>query len=95
MLYKTICLHLLEDRPSLYEQLRQDRKLLPTLNRLAEELKLSQQAWQKRLPQTRTGSPEQIASEAMELAVNDLAASLPSKSPDEDNHRLDEAMAAM
>ena len=91
-LYKTICLHLLEDRPQLHEQLRQTRTLLPTLDRLAGELKASHEAWMDRLSQT--GSSEQISSEALELALKELVDSLPSESPpDEEEFPLDAAMA--
>jgi hypothetical protein len=49
MLYNRIVLHLLEDRPQLHEQLRKERKLLATLNRLAGELRSSHKRWKKRL----------------------------------------------
>jgi hypothetical protein len=39
MQYKTIVLALLEQRTELYEQLRQTRQLLPTLEALATELR--------------------------------------------------------
>jgi hypothetical protein len=72
MMYKTICLELLEQRPKMHEQLRKSRTLLPTLNRLASELKARHHAWIQELQATRPGSDSQIASEAMELAVNEL-----------------------
>jgi hypothetical protein len=87
MLYKTMILHLLEDRPALYEQLRQTRTLRPTLNRLASGLKARHEAWKTQLAATRPDSdPSQISSEALELALKELVDSLPSASaPDEDD----------
>ena len=72
MMYKTICLELLEQSPQLYDQLRQSRTLLPTLNRLASALKARHQAWIQELQAIRPGSDSQIASEAMELAVSEM-----------------------
>src|SRR5579883_2284726 len=72
MMYKTICLGLLEQYPEIYDRLRQSRTLLPTLNRLAGELKARHQAWMQELRETRSGSDSQIASEAMELALSEL-----------------------
>jgi hypothetical protein len=71
MLYKTICLGLLEQYPEIYDRLRKDRTLLPTLNRLSSGLKARHQAWKQELA-IRPGSDSQIASEAMELAVKEL-----------------------
>ncbi|MGH7170115.1 MAG: hypothetical protein ACRELG_07555, partial [Gemmataceae bacterium] len=68
MLYKTIVLELLQNRPELYDQLRKQRMLLPTLNWLAGELKARHQAWKEELQATRPGSDSQIASEALEPA---------------------------
>jgi len=96
MLYKTIVLELLRQRPEMHEQLRKSRTLPPTLNRLAAELKASHEAWKGRLAAAMPGSdPSQIASEARELAVQELEASLPPVSPpDEDEAAfLDAAMA--
>ena len=39
MQYKTIILELLQQRPQMHEQLRKERKLLPTMERYARELK--------------------------------------------------------
>jgi hypothetical protein len=68
MLYKTIVLHLLEDRPQMYQQLRKSRTLLATLNRLAEELKASHEALMNLGNQP---------NEAAELAIKELVDSLP------------------
>ena len=72
MLYKSICLRLLEDRPQVYEQLRQQRQLLPTLERLASELKASHEALMGQLP-----NDSQIASQSLEIALKELVDSLP------------------
>jgi hypothetical protein len=93
MKYKTICLGLLEQRPEIYDQLRKRRTLLPTLNRLAGELKIRHQAWMQELQATRTGSDSQIASEAMELAVQELENCLSADSEQEALDFLDAAMA--
>lgn len=91
MQYKTIILHLLEQRPQMHDQLRKNRKLLPTLNRLARELKTRHEAWKDQLSQTRPGSGEsQIASAAMEIALKELEDSLPNEN---DTLSLDAAMA--
>jgi hypothetical protein len=74
MLYKTICLRLLEDRPKLYESLRQKRMVLATVDRLATDLKASHQALMEQLAKTRPGSQ---SSEAMEMAIQELVDSLP------------------
>ncbi len=94
MLYKTICLRLLEERPAMHERLRLSRTLLTTLNRLAGELRTSHEAWKARLSQANpTIEPSQISGEAMELALKELVDSLPSESPDDDPLTLDAAMA--
>src|SRR5579871_5153787 len=93
MLYKTICLGLLEQRPELYDQLRKNRTLLPTLNRLAIELKARHEAWKQELQATRPGSDSQTASEAMELAVQELEDRLSADSEEEAQAFIDAAMA--
>ena len=96
MLYKTIVLELLQNRPKLYHQLRSQRMLLPTMERYASELKASHEAWKERLTQAKPGSdPSQIASEAMEFALQELENYLPTESPPDDNEpiSLDAAMA--
>jgi hypothetical protein len=73
MLYKTIVLELLQQQTELHEQLRLTRRLKPTLETWAKELKASHQAWKERLSQEKPGSdPIQIASEAQELAIQEL-----------------------
>jgi len=79
MQYKTIVLELLTERAQLHEQLRQSRQLLPTMERLAQELRTSHLDWQDRLYTTNPDStPEQRASEAAELALQELIDRLPS-----------------
>jgi hypothetical protein len=96
MLYKTIVLELIQQRPMLYNRLRRQRQLINTMNRLAKELKDSHLEWQVQLAPTRPGSePSQIASEAMEIALAQLLDHLPSELPEngEDPAFLDEAIA--
>jgi hypothetical protein len=81
MHYKTITLSLLEDRPALYEALKRSRTLLSTMERYALELKESHEAWQEQLMEAKPGSePSQIASEALERALEELQARLPTAS---------------
>jgi hypothetical protein len=95
MHYKTIVLQLLEDRPRLHNQLQRERRMLKTVELLALELKASHEEWRERLRQLRPRSdPAQIASEAMELAIEELQNRLPSESEaDNDTFSLDAAMA--
>ena len=96
MLYKTIVLELLQQRPQMHEQLRKERKLLATLELYAKALKSSHEAWKEQISQLRPGSdPGQVASEAMEMALMELEERLPAESPQEENDplSLDEAMA--
>ena len=82
MLYKTMVLELLHQRPETQEQLRRTRSLLPTLESYARELKAHHEAWKEALSQTRPGSdPNLIASEALEMAVKELEDRLPPVSP--------------
>ncbi len=85
MHYKTIVLELLQQRPKLHDQLRKERMLLPTMERLARELKASHEGWKELLSQATPGShPDQFQSEALEIALQELEDSLPSASlPDE------------
>ena len=86
MQYKTIILELLQQRPKMHAQLRKDRKLLPTMERYAKELKTSHEAWKDLLSGLRPGSDKsQIASEALEIALKELEDRLPSESPQNGN----------
>jgi hypothetical protein len=81
MQYKTIVLELLKERTEFHEQLRKERKLLPTLELYAKELRTSHQAWKELLTQMRPGSDQtQVASEALEIALKELEDRLPSAS---------------
>jgi hypothetical protein len=95
MLYKSIIHDLIQQRPAMHDQLRKERKLLPTLKKYARELKTSHEAWQKMLLQMRPGSNRgQIASEAMEMALKEMVDRLPSASSQDGNESqiLDVAM---
>jgi hypothetical protein len=82
MQYKTIALELIREHPEWYERLRSSKRLLPSLDAYAIELKDSHEAWKESLSRARPGSdPRQISGEAMELAIEELRASLPSASP--------------
>ncbi len=96
MQYKTIILELLQQRPQMHKQLRQNRKLLPALETYAHELKTSHEAWMEELSQARPQSNRaQIASEAMEMALKELQERLPSESHQDESEdlSLDAAMA--
>ena len=89
MQYKTIVLELLQQQPQMYDQLREDRKLLMTMESHAKELKNSHEGWTRLLIPARPGSdPVQIASEALELAVKELEDRLPSESQRSENEAL-------
>ena len=95
MHYKSIIHDLLHQRPQMHDRLRKSRKLLPTLELYARELKNSHEAWKEMLSQLRPGSdPTQISSEAMEMAVKEMEDRLPSESPQDGNTAtvLDAAM---
>ena len=82
MQYKTIVLELLKQQTELHEQLRSKRQLLTTLESYALELKASHEAWKETLSQARPGSdPSQIASEALEMAIQELRDHLPCEAP--------------
>ncbi len=89
MLYKTMVLGLLEERPQLHDQLRQRRMLLATVEQHAQLLKARHEIWKEQLSQVRPGSdPGQIAGEALEIALKELEDSLPSASPPDDSEPL-------
>src|SRR5476651_2469637 len=96
MQYKTIVHELLQQRTELHEQLRLTRRLLPTIETCATELKASHEAWKETVSQANPGSePSQIASEALEMAVRELEDRLPAELPADDQEALslDAAMA--
>lgn len=95
MQYKTIILELLQQRPEMHEQLRQERKLLTTMEIYAKELKESHEAITEQLRQARPDSdPRQISSEAFEMALKEMEDRLPPASATDDQElSLDAAMA--
>ena len=98
MQYKTIVLEMLKDRKELHEELRLNRRLLPTMERCARELKASHDQWKETLAvQQPDSDPAQIASEALELALKELEDRLPSVSNQagDDPLSLDQAMASV
>jgi hypothetical protein len=95
MQYKTIIYEMLQQRPQMHDQLRKSRKLLPTLELYAKELKTSHEAWRDMLLQMRPRSNQsQIASEALELALKQMEDRLPSALSQDGNESqvLDAAM---
>jgi hypothetical protein len=98
MHYKTIMLDLLEQYPSLYDRLRTSGTLMQSMEHYASELKERHTSWMNTLAQERPGSnPAQIASQALELALQDLqerlsAASAPNADAPEETLSLEAAM---
>ena len=77
MPYKSIILALLEQDPLLHDRLRRERKLFSTMNACAVDLKRRHTAWMDALWAARPESdPSQLTSEALELALDELRASL-------------------
>jgi len=94
MQYKTIALELLQQQTELHDHLRLSRRLMPTLERCATELKASHETWKETLSQANPGSnPTQNASEAMEMAIQELENRLRHASQTEEPLSLDKAMA--
>jgi hypothetical protein len=82
MHYKTICLGLLEEHPALYEQLRLSRTLLSTMSDKAVALRRYHDDWKDQLTLAKPDwNPDQIASQALELAIQDLRDDLLCESP--------------
>lgn len=83
--YKTIVLELIQDQyPTLHERLRASRTLLSTLERYAADLKDRHEHWTAELERqhpTPGGQPSRIVAEALELALEEMRAGLPSESP--------------
>lgn len=96
MHYKTIILEMLQQRPQMHEELRQQRRLLTTLEIYARELKASHEAWMERLCQTNPDSEaNQVYSQAFEMALKEMEDRLPpaSVTGEGETLSLDEAMA--
>ena len=73
MQYKMILIRLLEHHPGLYDRLRRQRRMPPTLEYYARELKTLHDAWIEILSQAApNGTPDQVASQALEMAQLDL-----------------------
>lgn len=96
MQYKTIVLELLQQRTELHEQLRQERKLLETVELMAVDLKANHEAIRDQLQQANPNiAREQTSSEAFEIALKELEDRLSPVSPMDDpaGLSLDGAMA--
>ena len=95
MQYKTLTLQLIRAYPEIHNQLKRERAKLPTVDRLAWELKTRHEALKTLLAQTRPGSDLQISSEALEIALRELEErlSLASMTEDSEPLSLDAAMA--
>ena len=95
MQYKTIVLRLLENSPALYQRLRDRRQLLEAVNHCSMSLKKRQKELTATLTQKTPGRHHrQLESEALEIAVEELKARLPSESHQPDQElSLDQAMA--
>ena len=82
MLYKTMVLEIIQQYPETCDRLCRQRRLLPELERYAIELKERHDVWTTALAQTEPGRPRsQVASEALEIALKDLAHHFASASP--------------
>ncbi len=89
MHYKTIIMELINDQPELAVQLRGKKQMLATIETYAMELKNRHDAWKEELAQTRQGShPSQIASEALELAIEEIRDRLASASATDEDDAL-------
>ena len=72
MQYKTLTLQLIRGYPAIHNKLKAERAMLPTVDRLALELKTRHEALKTLLAKERPGSDLQISSEALEIALNEL-----------------------
>lgn len=96
MQYKTIILEILQQRPRMHEQLRQQRKLLTTVEIYAKELKANHKAITEQLHQAKPESdPRQVSSEAFEMALKEMEDRFPPASAMDDREEplLDQVMA--
>ena len=80
--YMTIAHEMIQEQcPALHEQLCRNRTLLATVNDAAIALKRFHETWMDQLSQSKPDSdPIQIASQALELALEDLRQDLLSAS---------------
>ena len=96
MQYKTIILNLLRQRPKLHDQLRRKRRLLAVVDNLASELKTRHESWMENLTEAKSDiEPSQVASTAMENALQETESRLRLAFPPDDQEplSLDAAMA--
>ena len=81
MQYKTMVLELLQQQTELHDQLRLTRRLLPTMEALAKDLKARHETWTQELQALQPSSdPIQIVSEALEMALHEVERRLHSES---------------
>jgi hypothetical protein len=79
MQYKSIVLEMIRDRPELYESLRSSKRLLTAMEAYAGELREMHQELRTAVARRQPGSdPNQIAAEALEMAIGELQDRLPS-----------------
>jgi len=97
MFYLTIVHRLLQDRPEIQRELKRTGALRSTVERYAVDLQTEHARWTDELRQRRpASSPTQLASEALELAVQELADRLGGvESADEAGLSLDGVMASV
>lgn len=88
MQYKTIILKLLEQRPTLHDQLRRERRLLTILDSFAQELKTRHEAWKENLSTKPNIDPGQIPSTALEMALQEVENRLRRAFPPDDPEAL-------
>jgi hypothetical protein len=96
MHYKTIVMELIDDQPELAVRLRGKKRMPATLETYAMALKTRHEAWKQELSHRKPSShPSQIASEALELAIEELRDRLASASATDETETLflDAAMA--
>ena len=83
-MYKTIVLELLLQRPTLYDNLRKNRRLLQAVDIYARQLKAIHEAWRDTILHANTARSEsQITSEALEIAIKELKDDMTSPLPPE------------
>ena len=98
MQYKTIVMELLEQNPELHNQLKQNRKLLQTIDAMALELKLRHEQTIAELAEQQPGvAYSVICSQATEIVISELQERLAPTSDHETNEAmsLDQIMASV
>jgi hypothetical protein len=89
MHYKTIVLELLQQRPQFYDQLLENRTLLATINLYARQLRDIHLDLKERLLHAKPESNlSQLASKALEIALQELQDGLPRESQPDDSKPL-------